>query len=316
VVVQAFVDDSRSETGDREFVLAGYMTTAPEWMKFSDAWQSVLRQSPAIEYLHMTDAQYLVEEFRGWSESARDKKIMRLAEVVNNHAPMMSFETRMSQVSFNRILLPVSPYDLRNPYLTLFHALVVTAARQLHIHDIRVPIDFIFDEQGAIGAEAAMWYPFQKAMLPPELKPMFGAGPIFRDDKQLAPLQAADMLAWHLRRSREERFATENRPALEFLIKDGHMETWVPDESLQSIADQFAKMPGIANVKTKKQSVKPTMMAIESELRKMPAEEQPYEKFDAAMRQILSVSKEELQRRLDEEKAAKTASSRASSGKD
>jgi len=39
------------------------------------------------------------------------------------------------------------------------------------------------------------------------------------------------------------------------------------------------------------------------------------EKFDAAMKKILSVSKVELQRRLDAEKAAKAASSRASGGK-
>jgi hypothetical protein len=40
------------------------------------------------------------------------------------------------------------------------------------------------------------------------------------------------------------------------------------------------------------------------------------ETFNAAMKKILSVSKEELQRRLDAEKAAKAASARASSDKD
>jgi hypothetical protein len=39
------------------------------------------------------------------------------------------------------------------------------------------------------------------------------------------------------------------------------------------------------------------------------------EKFDTAMKKILSVSKDELQRRLEAEKATKKASSRASSGK-
>ena len=40
------------------------------------------------------------------------------------------------------------------------------------------------------------------------------------------------------------------------------------------------------------------------------------ERFDHAMKKILSVSKVELQQRLDAEKAAKAASSRASSDKD
>jgi hypothetical protein len=39
------------------------------------------------------------------------------------------------------------------------------------------------------------------------------------------------------------------------------------------------------------------------------------EKFDSAMKKILSVSKVELQRRLDAEKSAKAASSHVSSGK-
>jgi hypothetical protein len=39
------------------------------------------------------------------------------------------------------------------------------------------------------------------------------------------------------------------------------------------------------------------------------------EKFDAAMKKILSVSKEELKRRMEAEKASKKASSRASVGK-
>jgi hypothetical protein len=40
------------------------------------------------------------------------------------------------------------------------------------------------------------------------------------------------------------------------------------------------------------------------------------ETFDAAMKKILSVSKQELQRRLEAEKAAKTASSRVHADKD
>jgi len=39
-------------------------------------------------------------------------------------------------------------------------------------------------------------------------------------------------------------------------------------------------------------------------------------KFDQAMKKILSVSKQELQKRLEAEKAAKTASSRVHDGKD
>jgi hypothetical protein len=45
------------------------------------------------------------------------------------------------------------------------------------------------------------------------------------------------------------------------------------------------------------------------------AETTERERFDSAMKKILSVSKVELQRRLDAEKAAKAASSRVRAGK-
>ena len=32
MIIQAFVDDSRSDSGDKEFALAGYMTVAPQWI--------------------------------------------------------------------------------------------------------------------------------------------------------------------------------------------------------------------------------------------------------------------------------------------
>jgi hypothetical protein len=174
MVLQAFIDDSKSESGDREFVLAGYMTTAAQWMKFSDEWEGVLGEYPAVKNFHMVEAQNLRGEFEGFSDGQRDKKVMRLAEIIERH-PMMSFDVRLSQVSFNRILLPACPYDLRNPFHILFHVAVYIAAKQLHMNQIRVPIDFIFDEQGIVGEDSAMWYGFIRAMLPEELKPLLGS---------------------------------------------------------------------------------------------------------------------------------------------
>jgi hypothetical protein len=104
VILQAFIDDSRSVTGDKEFVLAGYMTTAPQWMKFADEWEGVLFEPPRIDSFHMVDARGLTGGFEGWNGAARDKKILRLAAVIER-CTMMSFDCRVSQASFNRILL-------------------------------------------------------------------------------------------------------------------------------------------------------------------------------------------------------------------
>jgi len=65
---------------------------------------------------------------------------------------------------------------------------------------IREPIDFIFDEKQRAGDMAESVWGVFAADVPPELRPLLGARPIHRDDKRERPLQAADMLAWHVRR--------------------------------------------------------------------------------------------------------------------
>jgi hypothetical protein len=78
---------------------------------------------------------------------------------------------------------------------------------------------------------------------------------------------------------------------------------------LEHWASEYAQIPGVAEMKTKKTSIRGTMVDIESELARMPVEDKPYERFDAAMKQILSVSKAELQRRMEAEKQSKATAS-------
>ncbi len=49
---------------------------------------------------------------------------------------------------------------------------------------------------------------------------MMGNTPIFRDDKDIVALQAADMLAWHVHR--QYRFPEEDRPIFT-QITNGHL---------------------------------------------------------------------------------------------
>lgn len=84
----------------------------------SDDWDRMLKESPAIEYFHATEAESLKGQFAGWTEEHRDAKVLSLAEVIGRH-PLHSFDCRMDQASFEEILLPVCPYDLRSPYFVL-----------------------------------------------------------------------------------------------------------------------------------------------------------------------------------------------------
>jgi hypothetical protein len=300
VVIQAFVDDSRSESGDREIVLAGYMSSASEWLRFSEEWSAVLAAAPSIEFFHANEAHRRKGPFQGWKTPARDMKVEQLVDVIERHR-LASFDTRMSLDSFKRILLPISPYDLKSPYLILFQAVMANAAMQLHSNGLTIPIDFVFDEQGEIGAMAALWHRFSLSSLPPHLRPLLGSSPIFCDDKKMVPLQAADMLAWHLRRSRELRFKDEVS-RLNRLRRHLHTEMWVPDEFLQNWADAFAMMPGIHDVR--KHSVKKEIAAIDAHIKRLPKQRQneAYEEFAAAMEAVLHADPREVKAAMGADK--------------
>lgn len=308
VILNAYIDDSLAQSNVCEFCLAGYMATAGEWMKFSDAWDDAMREDPKIEAFKASDAESLKGEFLGWQPEARDKKVYRLAQVIDSHS-LASFDCRLSKRDFEEILLPVCPYDLRSPYFSLFFGVMINAARQLDHFKIDVPIDFIFDEQGRVGAEAALWYGPSRALQPPHLRKLLGNRPTFRTDDKMLPLQAADCLVWHLRRSREEQFKGENRPALALLRKDCHTEMEISEQTLRYWAAGFKKIVPKGDRLRRGASVVQQMKKFEAYVMKRPKDNQDseYEVFNETMDAILKADAVKVKTPMGAEKKDREA---------
>jgi hypothetical protein len=89
--VQLFVDES--ETGAdkprRHFAMLGLVATAEAWASFADEWDLCLHEPPAINVFKMKDAAGCAGPFRGWKSSARDKKLKRLAQIINRHVRLV-----------------------------------------------------------------------------------------------------------------------------------------------------------------------------------------------------------------------------------
>jgi hypothetical protein len=254
VALQAFVDDSRSDVDGRNFVLAGYVHSAERWLQFSDDWKAALDAPPKIEYLRMVEAENLRDQFNKWSEEDRDAKVNKLGEVIYEHNPW-SFECWVSERAFNEIVKPVAPYDLKNPYMVCFYGAIVTVARLHESERITTPVDFVFDEQGGLGAFVVSWYDWVKQWQDPSIAKLLGSMPIFRDDKKMLPLQAADLLPWHLRRKKESRYRSENRPVMKYIFGN-HIEATINEELLRLLAQRMAQVPGVKEVQSKKTSIR------------------------------------------------------------
>ena len=67
-------------------------------------------------------------------------------------------------------------------------------------HTARERIEFIFDDQGLLGNNAAYAFDIARQhLLPSEAADVIAGYPIHRSDKEFLPIQAADLYAWHLR---------------------------------------------------------------------------------------------------------------------
>jgi hypothetical protein len=222
LMLKGFIDDSGSEPSAPTFVLGGYVLPAEVWAKFSDDWNKELSQPRPrpIRYLHMKETGKHFEngQFEGWTVDEIEEKLLWLARVIHAHEPLVltahaqwseyeKFKAQSSRATF-----------IESPYKALFHEITRIMYGWGKNRGNPQSVDFIFDEQGDVGYEAAGWYADMKAAFPPDAQPFFGSTPEFKDDLLVLPLQAADMFAWFQRRKLCQPVTRPGMKAIEELI--------------------------------------------------------------------------------------------------
>jgi hypothetical protein len=200
-VLQGYVDDSGSDGQHAPFILAAYILPAEKWAYFSDDWREELNREPRIEYFKMREAAWRDKQFAGIPEEFVKGKINGLLKVIATHGPDGVY-TQLDWRDYRDILEPEMPDGpMKHPYQTLFpgifDAIMFYERRKGVFPEV---IDLDFDEQGSLGDFARLCYPFMKAKCSADVQSMLGRTPTMLDDKKVMPLQAADLLAWNLRR--------------------------------------------------------------------------------------------------------------------
>jgi hypothetical protein len=256
--LRAFSDDSAGETGDRRLFMAGYLHRAAQWALFSEAWDEELRATPSIDYLKMSEANSFRDQFerrKGWTEQKRDEKLRGLARVIRHFAPI-SFQFSIGRKVYENDLTPVSPRGLGVPHFVGCFGVVSGLARYVASQGIKVPIEFIFDEQQGVDADINLFFSHMKKSIPKNARNLIDGVPIFKNDKDklFLPLQAADMLAWHLRREHEFCVLPNTLPMADLLRNNlGHIVWEAGDDMIRSWANHHSKLPGISQLQSKGQ---------------------------------------------------------------
>lgn len=252
LVLQVYIDDSQKVLGRKRLFMAGYINSIPAWDEFTYDWEACLAAKRRIEYFKSTEANGMRGQFKGWGKLDRDIKVQRLASVISRSNPW-SFHVSIDLKSFKEAFHKKGvPWGFRQPYWLAFEAAIGKVPEIANYLDVDGPVDFIFDSQNQIHRSASALWECVKESQPDDVKSRLGEMPIFRDDKDVLPLQAADMLAWHVQR--EFRFGELN-PKLtvsESIIQSGrHFTVDIDDERLREMGSGLQAIGEFANIDTK-----------------------------------------------------------------
>jgi hypothetical protein len=191
----AFVDDSGSGGDSPYYILAGYSARESTWQAFWPRWQSVLDAMPKLEYFKMREAESLKGQFLGFSADQRDHRLNMFIDVVLMH-DLQEASIAVPHKLYREILYPVLPATHANPYYFAFIAMVAAfAGINRHSGSLK-SVDFIFDEQRGMQNRALRLYHRLEVHFPHW---QFGRV-AYGADETMLPLQAADLIAWQIRR--------------------------------------------------------------------------------------------------------------------
>jgi hypothetical protein len=226
--MQAYIDDS---TEPPIFVLAGFVARAEEWAKLTIRWQSTLDQPPRLEYFKMKEGNALRGQFTGWTAQQRDKRVAEFVGIVKDHV-LITIYSVVHQRVYRSVMRGELAKQLDNPYWLMYHSIMMTVGRWEKEVGIAEPVDFIFDEQGRQSDQVESVYSILVQHAPPEIRALFGARPVHRDDKKTLPLQAADLLAWHVRHQYDDAGGGADNAVMRSLMTIPHIADLWPRDRL------------------------------------------------------------------------------------
>ncbi|GHA19675.1 hypothetical protein GCM10007989_14100 [Devosia pacifica] len=250
--LSAYFDDSGSDTGKRDLVFAGLVNRDDAWEQFSLEWSAALARPPAILHLKMVEANGLRGQFAGWSRDDRDQKLQDLAEILTRFRPPWTFDISISRTEYEKHVSPATPRGLSTPHFAATFGAVSGVVRHLASERIVTPVRFVFDEQNGVNQDVALFFDYMLENLDSVSRGLIKMPIGYGDDMRDLPLQAADMLAWHIRRQSEGITDQVVLRRAEYIRSDTHVTSRVPPEMLVRWGAAFSQvLPILQALKSK-----------------------------------------------------------------
>lgn len=194
-----FIDDS-GQSDPPVFVLGGIGLETHRLEAFETDWRAILASPPAIPQFKMKDANRREGGFNGVSPEARDVKLNALADVIHRHGGA-TVSVCVHHDDFARHFSGRMMDTLDRPYQLLHHLMIAHVFNLERSRGNAGPAEFIFDRQQGEERSVHAVFAAMDEGLHPDIRAFLKGPPRFADDRDEMGLQAADMIAWHVRRS-------------------------------------------------------------------------------------------------------------------
>ena len=214
--LMAYADESeQADTALSPYLMAAYLLPASLWIDFSNAWHDCcVNRQPKIDFFHAVEAESRTGQFLSMATDLRNAKVRDLGTLIKKHR-LLSYHCWVSRQDYNNIVAGRVPSEVDDPYYVLWEHLTGLIAYSGIHHNVIEPVDFIFDEKKHMEQRVINVYHQIVAHAKPPISKLLGNTPMFKSDEKVMPLQAADMLAWNLRRRIS--YPDEKRPIPELL---------------------------------------------------------------------------------------------------
>jgi hypothetical protein len=244
-VFVAYSDESGVADPGGEFLVSGYVADELEWPWVASAWQDrVLNGPPPLPYLHMREIRD--EEWRnqhGISFNDSENRISEAVRVLYSMGAMSALASVIKRVDLQEVIhskfkrKKQIPVGLDEPDYLCFLAYASFVLAEVHEnYPLATRVNFIVSRKNNVTEHYKDFVETMKQYFEqhqPELSSLVGdLIPASMED--LLPLQAADVLCWHLQRYYAEKGyrdrTIENRGWYLLKERDGHLHTWERSE--------------------------------------------------------------------------------------
>jgi hypothetical protein len=227
--VTLYLDDSGSEDdpGTPNVILGGVLMEFSHFEHFEDAWDRMLDQHGIVPPLHMAEFGPS-GRFSGMSACCRHELFLEVAELINSHK-LFSIAAKMTNAEYKAILSKTIGRKF-SVYGLCFNLAVMMNHKLAEANSYAGKIPFMMDAghpdaEHVRQAHAFMLKEFQRDMF------LHLGGLDFEDDRDFGVLQAADVIAWGVRRRASKKPFTYAFDPVEPVIAEAnhHVEqSWEP----------------------------------------------------------------------------------------